>query len=75
MRSKCPSRLRLARIEAGLIQIELCRKASLSPSRLSLLENRHVEPSVDEKRRLARALRRSVEELFPQLSRGSTPTV
>lgn len=47
---------KLRRLERGLLQIDLARKAKISRGRLSEIENGHIVPRPDELHRLARAL-------------------
>ena len=59
-----PTPLRLARLNADLIQLVLARRVQMSPSRYSLIERGFISPSPDERRRLAAALGTTVEGLF-----------
>lgn len=61
------NRLKVRRAELGLTQIRAARKAGLSQTRWSLIETRKDDPTVDEIKALARALRASADELFPGL--------
>jgi len=47
---------KLARLERGLLQVELAQKAKIERSRLSMIENGHVLPRTDELQRLAEGL-------------------
>lgn len=44
------------RFEKNITQIELYKRTGIWPSRLSLIENGHIEASDEEKGKLARAL-------------------
>jgi len=78
------TRLREARLSAGLSQSELEELSGIPKARLSRYENGHVEPSIQTLNRLARALnvseasllgdeRAAMEEFFNVLSeRGVT---
>jgi transcriptional regulator with XRE-family HTH domain len=57
--------LRTAIFVSGQKQFEIAKKAGIHESRLSKLARGHIDATDDEKRALARALRRPVEELFP----------
>ena len=61
-----PNRLRLTRVLRGIGQLELYKKSGVWPSRISGYERGYFELSKDEKRRLAKALKVSVRELFPR---------
>jgi transcriptional regulator with XRE-family HTH domain len=65
------SALRHARLDADLIQLVLAQRINRSPSRYSLIERGLVEPTQEERARLAAALGRSVEELFPRIQSDS----
>jgi transcriptional regulator with XRE-family HTH domain len=57
--------LRLARINAGLTQFLLAKRAHLSASRISLLERGHDDPTDAERASLARVLGTPPDQLFP----------
>ena len=48
--------IKKARFEKNITQIELYKRTGIWPSRLSLIENGHIEASDEEKEKLARAL-------------------
>ncbi len=48
--------IKKARFEKNITQIELYKRTGIWPSRLSLIENGHIEASDGEKEKLARAL-------------------
>jgi len=52
--------LKVAMLESQWTQIDLARRVSISESRLSKIVHAHVDPTPDERRRLAEAL--GVEE-------------
>jgi len=55
--------IKLRRLERGQLQIETARRARISRSRLSEIENAHVMPRDDELQRLARTLGVAPESL------------
>ena len=60
------SALKRAIFDSGKRQIEIARRAEIHESRLSKLANGYFTPTADEKVRLAKALRVSVSQLFPE---------
>jgi transcriptional regulator with XRE-family HTH domain len=58
-------KLKEGRFLKNLNQYKLNTLSGVSQPRISLIENELVEPSEDEKRRLAEALGYSIEEIFP----------
>ena len=60
------NRLRVMRAEKRITQLRVALKAKMQPSRLSHIENGHVEPSETERKRLARALGASLQDVFPE---------
>lgn len=63
-----PSRhtpLRLAIFHSGQKQFVIAKKAKLAESRLSVLANGRDTPKTAEAERIAKVLRLSVQELFP----------
>lgn len=58
-------RLKLAIFTSGTSQTVVARKTGIDESRLSRIINGHAEPTPDEQKVLARALRKPVDELFP----------
>lgn len=62
---RVPNRLRVVRAERHITQFALAYKSRVSPSRISMFENGHLEPTSDEKDRLARALKTDVAIVFP----------
>lgn len=60
------NRLRVLRAERdGMTQLQLSLKTKINQSKLSLIENGHIEASDDERVALATALESTVAELFP----------
>lgn len=57
--------LRTALFNSGLKQIEVAKRADIHETRLSKIARGHVAATAEEQKRLARALRMSIEELFP----------
>lgn len=57
--------LRKIRKEKGVAQYELSSRTKVTPPLISLIENNHVIPSDDLKRKLAKGLGVPVRELFP----------
>lgn len=64
--SHTPTALRLAILHSGQRQYVIARKAGIHESRFSRLVNGQLQASDEERRRLARVLRRPVPELFPE---------
>lgn len=50
------TKIKLTRLKAGKLQIEVAQSARIARSRLSEIENGHVTPKPDESARLAAAL-------------------
>ena len=61
-----PNRLRVLRAERRITQLALARKARVNVARVSFFENGHAEPKPNERKRLARALKVTVIDLFPE---------
>jgi len=61
-----PTPLRTAIFHSGIRQVAIAKKTEISEGRLSKIANGYLEATPDEKRRLARALKRSVQDLFPE---------
>lgn len=64
------NRVKQAREIAGISQVELARKARLASTNLSAIENGRLAPWPKAKRNLARALKCSQAELFPEDGTG-----
>ncbi len=64
-RNHDPGRVRRKRIEAGLQQQELARKAGISKPHMSSIEHGRVNPSPGVLRRLADALGCQIPDLMP----------
>lgn len=64
---KTANRLRVVRAEKRVTQeqIEARTKHRITQTRLSRIENGYDDPSEDDKKLIARALRVTVEEVFP----------
>ena len=60
------NRVRELREKAGLSQVELARRARMASTNLSAIENGRLAPWPKIKRRLARVLKTTVQELFPE---------
>jgi len=58
--------LRTAIFHSGIRQVVIAQKTEISEARLSKIANGYLEATADEKRRIARALKRSVQDLFPE---------
>lgn len=56
----------VAIIDRNTSQIVLAKKAGIHETRLSKIVNGHIEPTPDEKKAIARALRTPVTVLFPE---------
>lgn len=59
------NKLKAARFLLGLTQWDLSSVAKINPSKISLIETGRINPSNEEKSRLATALSRRPEEVFP----------
>ncbi len=64
------NKVRDARVLKRISQFQLRLSTGIHQSKISLIENNLIEPREDEKRRLARALGASPEELFPVQTQG-----
>jgi transcriptional regulator with XRE-family HTH domain len=62
------NKLKLRRVELGLIQLKAAKKAGIGASRLSYIENELAEPTVEEIAALAKALKTTPSEIFPGLA-------
>jgi transcriptional regulator with XRE-family HTH domain len=62
------NRLRVLRADQDITQLTLARKARVNVTRVSFIENGLVEPRPEEREKLAKALRVSVAELFPEVT-------
>lgn len=60
------NKLREYRILPKISQWELALKSEVKQSRISLIENLLVKPSTREKIKLALALEKKIEEVFPE---------
>ncbi len=58
------NRLKLARIESDLTQAELARRVGVTRQTIGLIEAGRYNPTIKLCLRLARATRRSLDELF-----------
>ena len=56
--------LKIAFIESGRSQIEVAGETGIHESRLSKIVHGHLDPSDDEQKALAKALRRTRTQLF-----------
>ena len=59
------NKLREVRVVKRITQFELRGRTGINPAKISLIENGYIEPTDDEKQRLAEGLGVSVEEIFP----------
>jgi len=59
------NRLRIVRAEKRISQFRLRLETGINSTKISFFENDLVEPTEDEKNKLAKALGVSVEEIFP----------
>ncbi len=57
-------KMKFRRLQLGFSQYELERLTNIHQARLSLFERGYREPSTDEKKKLAKALKIEEEELF-----------
>jgi len=60
------NRIKEFREKAGLSQVELARRARIASTNLSAIECGRLAPWPKIKRRLARVLKITLEELFPE---------
>lgn len=58
--------LRIAILDSGKPQIVIAKKAHIHETRLSKIVNGHLNARDEERAALARALRRPVDDLFPE---------
>lgn len=58
--------LSIAVIKSGLKVYEVANQAGLHPSTLSHLLNEHFPPTENHKIRIAKALNKRIEDLFPE---------
>lgn len=68
---KLPTPLRIAIAASGLTQREIAERAGVSEVHLSRIVNRHRHADDVTQRRIACAVGRRVEELFPADAEGS----
>jgi transcriptional regulator with XRE-family HTH domain len=67
------SELRRARLDSGRTLFDISVLTEIGTSRLSMLERGLLASTPDEQERLARALNRTVSQLFPPRSDDSHP--
>jgi transcriptional regulator with XRE-family HTH domain len=60
--------LKTAIKDQGKVQGFLARQIGIDPTRLSKIINGHLEATPDEKKLLAKALKKSVDHLFPEVA-------
>lgn len=73
--SKIPqNKLREFRVAPHISQWQLALTSEVKQSRISLIENRLVKPTMREKIRLAEALQHKLEEIFPDNARDDVRT-
>ncbi len=65
------NRIKEFREMAGLSQVELARRAHIASTNLNAIEHGRLMPWPKAKRRLARALKTTPEELFPNQNQGA----
>jgi transcriptional regulator with XRE-family HTH domain len=56
--------LKTALFASGTTQLHVCQKTGIHESRLSKIVRGHSDPSDEEKRLIAKALRKPVDQLF-----------
>jgi transcriptional regulator with XRE-family HTH domain len=56
-----------------MTQFQLARKSRINPATVSLIENEHLEPTPDQRDRLAKALNVDVTDVFPPKSKSRVP--
>lgn len=59
------NKIREARFFAGMIQDELHLKTGLSQAKISRIERGYIKPTKEDKRLIAKALKKSVRDIFP----------
>ena len=64
---KASNRLRVLRAERRITQLDLALKARITLNRYWRIENGYLNPTPEERERLARALRASPGEAFPSV--------
>lgn len=68
-------RLREFRVIPKITQWELALRSGVKQSRISLIENYLVQPTLREKEKLAEALKQSIDEIFPNnINNGQSTT-
>lgn len=60
--------LKIAILDHGTTQIALARAVGISEPRMSRIMRGHDEPTEDEKKAIAKILRRKVHELFSEVA-------
>lgn len=70
---RTPNRLRVLRAERRVTQLITAQRARIQPSRLSLIENGHIDGTPEERRRLARFFKLPIGEVFPDAKPADTP--
>jgi plasmid maintenance system antidote protein VapI len=60
--------LKIAFIETGKTQVEVAGQMGIQAVKLSNIVNGHLEATPEEKRALARILRRPVHQIFPEVA-------
>lgn len=60
--------LKVAFIEAGKKQIAVAQETGIENTKLSRIIHGYCEPSDEEKKAIAKALRRKVDHLFPEVA-------
>lgn len=60
--------LKIAIVDRGLKQYVIAQRIGVDEARMSGFVNERFEPTADEKRKIARILRKSVTELWPSES-------
>lgn len=68
-----PNRLRVLRAERRMTQLTLATKTGLNVARISYFENGLSAPTDKQRKRLARALKADVAEVFPEPTDASAP--
>lgn len=63
--------LKIAILETGKRQFQIAKRARIVGSKFSNIINGRIRPTPDEKERIAKALRRQVEDFWPERERLS----
>jgi putative transcriptional regulator len=71
---KLTNRLRVLRAERRMSQMALGRRVGISQARISSIENGYAEPSANERKKIARTLKVTVADAFPDVVSAAPDT-